>query len=119
MPGLPASSPCLVGTASGSLIPILNRNLLLSKLSWIGPFHERHKVTCRGGLHWRKLMTRPAAIGFSEHVDAPVNPDFIETKMDCASGASMYVTRCCINQIGLMDERFFLYYEDLDWGLRA
>ena len=35
------------------------------------------------------------------------------------SGASMYVTRDCIKQIGLMDERFFLYYEDLDWGIRA
>jgi N-acetylglucosaminyl-diphospho-decaprenol L-rhamnosyltransferase len=87
--------------------------------STIVAFHDRDQVACRGGLHWRKLMTQPAAIGFSEHVDAPVKLDLIETKMDCASGASMYVTRCCIKRIGLMDERFFLYYEDLDWGLRA
>ena len=31
----------------------------------------------------------------------------------------MYVTRNCVERIGLMDERYFLYFEDLDWGLRA
>ena len=35
------------------------------------------------------------------------------------SGASFYVTRECVEQIGLMDERYFLYFEDLDWGMRA
>jgi GT2 family glycosyltransferase len=24
-----------------------------------------------------------------------------------------------VQSIGLMDDRFFLYYEDLDWGVRA
>ena len=31
----------------------------------------------------------------------------------------MFVTRQCLEKIGPMDERFFLYYEDLDWGIRA
>ena len=31
----------------------------------------------------------------------------------------MYVTRDCLTRIGLMDERYFLYFEDLDWGIRA
>jgi hypothetical protein len=31
----------------------------------------------------------------------------------------MYVTRCCIEQIGLMSELYFLYFEDLEWGVRA
>jgi hypothetical protein len=31
----------------------------------------------------------------------------------------MYVTRACLEKIGPMDERFFLYYEDSDWSIRA
>jgi N-acetylglucosaminyl-diphospho-decaprenol L-rhamnosyltransferase len=31
----------------------------------------------------------------------------------------MYVTRHCIQQIGLMSELYFLYFEDLEWGVRA
>jgi GT2 family glycosyltransferase len=31
----------------------------------------------------------------------------------------MYVTRECVEQIGPMEERFFLFYEDVDWGMRA
>jgi N-acetylglucosaminyl-diphospho-decaprenol L-rhamnosyltransferase len=31
----------------------------------------------------------------------------------------MYVTRACIERIGLMDERYFLFFEDLEWGIRA
>ena len=31
----------------------------------------------------------------------------------------MYVTRACIEQVGLMDEHYFLFFEDLEWGIRA
>ncbi|MCS7179712.1 MAG: glycosyltransferase, partial [Anaerolineae bacterium] len=34
------------------------------------------------------------------------------------SGACMFVRREVIEQIGLLDERFFLYFEDNDWCLR-
>ena len=39
--------------------------------------------------------------------------------MDSPTGPSMYVTRTCIEQIGLMDESFFLYWEEVDWAIRA
>jgi N-acetylglucosaminyl-diphospho-decaprenol L-rhamnosyltransferase len=28
----------------------------------------------------------------------------------------MYVTKNCLEQIGLMDESYFLFFEDQDWG---
>jgi GT2 family glycosyltransferase len=31
----------------------------------------------------------------------------------------MYVTRACIEKIGLPDESYFLFFEDLDWGFKA
>ena len=49
----------------------------------------------------------------------PIDLPAFEATLDCISGASLYVTRACVENIGLMDERFFLYYEDADWSARA
>lgn len=76
-------------------------------------------VRFRGGLHWQRFAARSLAIGLGERLDASHDTGSIETSMDSPSGASMYVTRPCIEKIGLMDERYFLFFEDLDWGIRA
>lgn len=39
--------------------------------------------------------------------------------IDWVSGASMIVRRAVFDDIGLMDEHYFLYYEELDFTLRA
>lgn len=40
-------------------------------------------------------------------------------EMDTLSGCSLLVGRDVIDAVGLMDERFFLFYEETDWILRA
>jgi GT2 family glycosyltransferase len=80
---------------------------------------NRDYVYCRAGHRWRKLRTSLALIGLGEPVNAPINLQAIEADLDCISGASMYVTRACLEKIGPMDEQFFLYYEDADWSIRA
>ena len=47
------------------------------------------------------------------------DPDDVEARLDAPSGASFYVTAELVARIGLMDERYFLFFEDLDWGCRA
>lgn len=53
--------------------------------------------------------------GFDQVVEcknpAPVESDYI-------TGCALLVKRKAIEKIGLLDERIFIYYEDLDWGLR-
>ena len=80
---------------------------------------ESNRVRFRGGLHWQRLAARGISIGLNQHLDAPHNLLDIEAALDSPSGASMYVTRHCIEKIGLMDESYFLFFEDLDWGVRA
>jgi hypothetical protein len=87
--------------------------------STIVPLENRDVVHCRGGHRWRKFRSKSAIIGFHEGVNQTVNLHAIESTLDSISGASIYVARSCLEKIGFMDERYFLYYEDADWSLRA
>ena len=39
--------------------------------------------------------------------------------MEYVSGASMLASRAFLENVGLMEESYFLYFEELDWALRA
>jgi GT2 family glycosyltransferase len=43
----------------------------------------------------------------------------VESNMAYVLGASMFASRSWIERVGLLDERYFLYYEELDWASRA
>lgn len=43
----------------------------------------------------------------------------IEAEMSYVLGASMFATREWIERVGLLSERYFLYYEELDWAERG
>lgn len=40
------------------------------------------------------------------------------TEVDAVSGAFMFTSRKALEQVGLLDERFFMYSEDVDWCKR-
>ncbi|UZE48031.1 glycosyltransferase family 2 protein [Rhodopseudomonas sp. P2A-2r] len=80
---------------------------------------EDSRVRFRGGLRWQTSLARVVAIGLGDSLSAAHDPSAIEAVMDSPSGASMYVTRSCVEHIGLMDDAYFLFYEDIDWGVRA
>jgi hypothetical protein len=46
------------------------------------------------------------------------SPDEIQ-EVDAVSGAFLMIRRKVVQDIGLLDERFFMYGEELDWCLRA
>jgi GT2 family glycosyltransferase len=52
------------------------------------------------------------------HVVAEPPPD-TPAKADWVSGASMMIRREVFEKIGLLDERYFMYYEETDFCLRA
>ncbi len=75
-------------------------------------------VHCRG-LAWNKLRASTISVDMFAPVTTRLPPAEQDRRLDAPSGASIYVTRACLRHIGEMDERYFLYFEDLDWGLRA
>lgn len=77
------------------------------------------EIVVTRGLRWRRMRATTKAI--DRHAPAAVEPDpeAVEAHLNAPSGVSIYVTRQCLKQIGFMDEEYFLYFEDLDWGYRA
>ncbi|MCW2283842.1 GT2 family glycosyltransferase [Rhodoblastus acidophilus] len=70
------------------------------------------------GMRWRPLVCRPLALERSRPSrDKPSAQ--LATLLEAPSGASFYVTRVALQEIGPMEESYFLFYEDLEWGLRA
>lgn len=106
----------------GALRALVERSQMANKGmvgSTIVPTDNHDFVYCRAGHHWRKLRTSLALVGHGQSRAAPIDLVALEATLDCISGASLYVTRACLEDIGFMDERFFLYYEDADWSARA
>jgi N-acetylglucosaminyl-diphospho-decaprenol L-rhamnosyltransferase len=44
--------------------------------------------------------------------------EHLETEVDCVVGAFMMVRREAIDRVGLLDEAFWMYGEDIDWAFR-
>lgn len=59
-------------------------------------------------------------LGIDKSIDAiPNDPREVEQGMRYVIGASMFVTRSFVSDVGPMCEDYFLYFEEIDWALRA
>lgn len=43
----------------------------------------------------------------------------LDIKLDYIIGASMFVRKIFIRDVGLLNEKYFLYFEEIDWAVRA
>jgi GT2 family glycosyltransferase len=59
----------------------------------------------------------PKSYRFGRYNMTYLDPD-VETEVDSVVGAFMLVRRDAIQQVGLFDDVFFMYGEDLDWAFR-
>ena len=73
-------------------------------------FEDDRTVVGSRGLRWRLFLASTKGVGLYEPASDVPNPDELEESLHSPSGASVYVTRKCIDKVGLMDERYFLYF---------
>lgn len=57
-------------------------------------------------------------IGFGASIDQLPPAEEVEAQLDYVMGASMFVRRSTYDRVGGMSEKYFLYYEELDWAKR-
>jgi GT2 family glycosyltransferase len=69
------------------------------------------------GLRWSRLSGRVIAAGREQPAGSEPAPALL-TRLDAISGACVLVTRAFVEEVGPMVEDYFLYMEDIDWGMR-
>lgn len=80
-------------------------------------FDRRDTLQCVGGARYHLLLARGEQIGEGQYWDGTTQlPD--PTDLAYVAGASMLVAASTIRQVGSMDERYFLYFEEIDWMCR-
>lgn len=95
----------------------------------VGPklvfFDGTIQYSCRRFYTWRVLLLRRTFLGKifkkSKAVGRHLMLDYDHAttrEVDWILGACMLVRRQAVESVGLMDERFFLYFEDVDWCYR-
>jgi GT2 family glycosyltransferase len=72
------------------------------------------RIQTRGGYRYRRWCARCAPVGTGREDTGAAQP-----ALDYVAGASMFVRRSFVEAVGLMEERYFLYFEELDWAMRG
>jgi GT2 family glycosyltransferase len=78
-------------------------------------YDEPERIWCAGAaINWRTAGTSrlQAEETDRQSKEAPQDVDF-------ASGCAICLKRSVVEQIGLLDDRFFIYYEETEWCVRA
>ena len=83
------------------------------------------QLSARRFYNWRTLLLRRAPLFGLDKKSRDVREhlmldwDHADTRpVDWVLGAALYVRRGAVRDVGLMDERYFLYFEDVDWCQR-
>lgn len=81
-------------------------------------FHNRRHVQ---GVGFRYIPSQCRGYQI-DHMKSPEDLSdriFVEQKMDYVIGASMLARRQFIEKVGLLSEKYFIYFEEFDWAIRA
>jgi len=82
--------------------------------------HNQQMVQAFGGATYNSFSGKSRHIGaFAPLSAVPTDPTETENRMSYVVGAAMLVRRAYLEQVGLMQEDYFLYYEEIDWATRG
>ncbi|MGK7371041.1 MAG: hypothetical protein ACNS64_12575, partial [Candidatus Halalkalibacterium sp. M3_1C_030] len=82
-------------------------------------YHDRETIQALGGGRYNKWLGTTKHIGANEPASTDFAEEEIERRLDYIVGASMLVSKPFLEEVGLLSEDYFLYYEELDWAIRG
>lgn len=84
------------------------------------PYYDQPDIIwAQGGGSFNRWLARSGCIGNGLPLAAGLARNEVERRLKYVAGASMLVSRQFIDEIGLMCEDYFLYFEEPDWAFRG
>ncbi|MCA3242939.1 MAG: glycosyltransferase family 2 protein [Rubrivivax sp.] len=80
---------------------------------------DRQRIQAYGGARFNRWTGRGFHLGHGADVDLAHDAGQVVRRMSYVSGASMFVSRRFVETVGLLEEGYFLFFEELDWVRRA
>jgi GT2 family glycosyltransferase len=80
-------------------------------------YYDRPRIIQGVGGKYNKMLATTKHIGRFEADEGQY--DLPDLKMDYVIGASMLVNKKFLNEVGLMPIEYFLYFEDIAWGISS
>jgi GT2 family glycosyltransferase len=89
-------------------------------LGVVGPliyYYDQPEVvwSAGGSIDWQRGMTRMAGIGEEDKGQFGENARAV----DFVSGCALLARRAVWERVGLLDDQFFMYYEEIEWCVRV
>ncbi len=82
-------------------------------------YKKRENILVLGGGRYISWLGLPWHHGRFYQYAPDIDRELAEKRMNYVEGASMLLSRRFLEQVGLMNEEYFLYFEELDWAMRA
>ena len=82
-------------------------------------YHQPDVIQALGGAAYNSWTGTSKCIGNYQPSDTQISENMIISNSDFVVGASMCLSRSQLNEVGLMEESYFLYYEEIDWAERT
>lgn len=87
--------------------------------STILDFSKRDTIQTQGGDRFYPWFGMSRHIGEGRKLEDQLPQAVVESRMGYVVGASVFVRLASVAKIGLMEEGYFLYFEEVDWATRA
>jgi len=81
--------------------------------------HTRDKVQAYSGAKFNFWIGRAVNLGAMAETSADEDAIKVREELDYIMGASMMISKECLDLTGVMEAGYFLYYEEIDWAVRA
>lgn len=82
-------------------------------------YREPHAMQAACGARFDYRTGRQTVIGQGLAESVRLDAGNVEESLSYVSGASVMATRAYLQDVGLMNESYFLYFEELDWAIRG
>ena len=79
----------------------------------------RDTVQALGGARYNRWFGTVQHVGEHQDSSKPIDEREVEKQLDYLVGASILASRSFLEGVGLLQDDYFLYFEELDWAARA